>query len=428
LAEDAGLNNGRVDVRRTDRSARGFREEFRRQKLYRLEHLKTLGLAEQVGVGQWRVDPDLPEKLLALGQRSGLAQEVRETLGRRYTFRDIAVYSKESPPERLIGEVVDRRRVDEVSEAERITVASTTGSLYRIALSPFSETQGEEARVGDIVQIRVTQRVAVSNADRNILRVAGQHDGIYDAETHRRWARQSPTIDASIDIEQYVGNHLKRLEGLERRGLVERIDPERFRVAPDLVARLESSVGAARDGGRIAKVDRLSALTLNEQVRAIGPTWLDRELVATGVPETGPSTIERRLAAAGRARLARLGGLGVVDPSAPRMTQEVLDRLYREEITTHAARLSANYGQYLRDPGATFSGRVERIESLASGAHAVVANEKGFVIVRARGALGRQLGRTFQLELGRPGHALARERTIQFVALELPSRSQRLVR
>ena len=440
----ADTDRGIVDVRPTGRQAVGFREEFRQQKRARLRHLGSLGLAEEVGVGQWRLDPQLTEKLLAHGQRAALVKDVREQLGTRYKFRDISVYSKDSPPgPRLVGEVVDRRPVDEISEAERITVASTRGSLYRITLSTFSEASEDPARVGDIVAVTVTRRAAVSNADRNVVRIARDHDGIYDAEDHRQWARQSPTIGASIDIEQYVTNHVKRLEGLERRGLVERVDAERFRVPNDLVARLEASASAGRDTGGSVKIERLSVLTLREQVRAIGPTWLDRELAnpdssitAAHTSAAGATTIERRLAAAALARVAHLTARSVLDSTTPELTPDVLSRLYDEEIAARGAALSAVYGEHLKhDAGplenrrATFIGRVERLEALASGAHAVVANEHGFVLVPAGGALARQLGRPVELHLGRSrDRALTLDRTIRFVALDLPSRTRGLGR
>ena len=439
LVEDAARANGTVDVRPEARRTVGFREEFRQQKLARLRHLETLGYAEPVGVGQWRLVPELLERLLAHGQRAALVKDVREHLGTRYRFRDVSVYSKESPPEiRLIGEVVDRRRIDEISEAERITVASTRGSLYRIALSPFSETRGDAARPGDIVAVTVTRRAAVSNADRNVARIARDHDGVYDVQDHRQWARQSPTIGPSIDLEQYVANHLKRLEGLERRGLVERVDAERFRVPEDLVTRLEASSSSGRDTGGLVKIERLSALSLREQVRAIGPTWLDREIMNPGsaLAAAGPTTIERRLAAAARARIAQLTSRGVLAPGDSRLTSDILNRLYVEEITARGVQLSVVYGEHLRhDAGApefgrrSFVGRVERLEALASGAHAVIANEHGFVLVPADGALARQVGRPVELHLERSRHrTLTLDRTIRFVALDLPSRARGLGR
>ena len=422
LIDEAGRTNGIVDARPDAARPGGFREEFRQQKVSRLQFLERQGLATQVRPGQWSLAPDLASELLARGQKATLVREAAEVLGSRYRFRDIAVYHKESPPApRIVGELVDRRAIDELSDAERILVASTDGRLYRIALSPFSERAGEHARVGEIVAVTVTTRAAVSNADRNVVRISQEGEGIYDAERHRSWARQSPTLGPHVDPEQYVANHVKRLEGLERRGFVERIDAERFRVPGDLLARLAADAAAVgREGGGIVRVERLSRMTLREQVRAVGPTWLDRELVRSGgavSASTPVSTVERRLGAATRARLARLEARGFLGPR--RLSGVVLDQLYGEELVHRGAGLANRYGEHLTATDARgFSGRVERIEALSSGAHAVVANEHGFVLVPATPALVRQLGRSVELDLGRT-RTLLLERSIPFVALEL---------
>lgn len=432
LIDEAGRTDGIVDVRPEVARPGGFQEEFRQQRVSRLQFLERQGLATQVRPGQWSLAPNLASELLARGQKATLVREAAEVLGPRYRFRDIAVYNKESPPTpRLVGEVVDRRPIDELSEAERILVASTDGNLYRITLSPFSERAGEHTRVGEIVAVTVAKRATVSNADRNVVRMSQESEGIYDAERHRAWARQSPTLGPHIDPEQYVANHVKRLDGLERRGFVERLDTERFRVPGDLIARLEAQPSVGRDGGGIVRIERLSALSLREQVRAVGPTWLDQELVRSGrsLPaSTEASTVERRLTAAIRARLTRLEARGFLPVGPRRLSGTVLDQLYREELVHRGTALANQYGEHLTTPDARgFSGRVERIEALSSGAHAVVANEHGFVLVPATPALVRQLGRSVELDLGR-SRTLGLGRSIPFVALDLAPRTRGLGR
>ena len=429
LIEEAGRTSGLVDVRRDSSVRSGFREEFRQQKTTRLRFLQNRQLAREVRPGIWTLAPNLEAELTARGETAALTREIKGTLGPRYRYRGASIYNKDAPPaDRLVGEVLDRRRIAELSDSERLLVASTDGRVFRVPLSAFSEIRGEQARVGDIVAISVAKRAQVSAADRNIARIAADGQGVYDAERHRRWARQSATLGPEIDPGTYVDNHLKRLEGLERRGLVERLDAERFRVPPDLVTQIESAVAAARDGG-IVKVERLSALTLKEQVRATGPTWLDTAIVRGEISPRGTtpvSSVERRLGAAARARLARLESRGIMGPGPAGLTSATLADLYRQDLAARGAALSAEFGRDLTASApARYAGRVERIEQLSSGPHAVVRNDGGFVLIHASPALVQQRGRAVELDLGR---SPSLERSIRFVSLDLAPRTRGLTR
>jgi len=441
MIDEAGRSGGTVDVRRPPRATIGFRETLRQQTAARLERLWAMGLADELKPGIWRLNPKLADQLQSRARRASLVKEVTERLGPRYRYRDIAVYNKEAPPEpRLVGEIVDRRHADELSETEVLTVASTRGHLHRVTLSSFSELPGQAARAGDMVAVTVAERATVSPADRNIARFAQNNDGLYDADLHRSAVIRNPSFGPEIDPETYVGNHVKRLDGLVRRGLVEQIDALRYRVPVDLIAQLEATAPSGRDRGGLVKIERLSALTLREQVRALGPTWLDAELAAhrdgPAVAQREASTIERRLSAAFRARRARLAARGVLELEEGRLrvTRATLDRLYLDEVSSRGKELSGIYGEHLPAAGRHhFIGTVERLESLASGVHAVVANGEGFLLIPASGtrghSLARQLGRRVDLSLEQ-GFERSRllERNIRFVALDLPRRERGLGR
>lgn len=441
LLEQAQASDGLVDVRPPAVTRPGFRETFRAQTAQRLETLSGMDLATEEAPGRWRLDPDLESTLRTRGQQAALGAEVRERLGSRYRYRTVSIYHKDAPPvPRLEGEVVDRRRVDEISETDTLLVVSPRGHLYRVPLSPFSELPGDAARSGDFVAVTVTTRPAVSGADRTIARLAKEHDGIYDAARHREAVLRDPRFPPDGDPDSFVANHVKRLEGHVRRGQVEAIDTQRFRIPDDLLARLEASKPSARDAGGVIRIERLSALSLKEQVRARGVTWLDTQLVTEGPldpsPTSGTSTLERRLVAAGRARRARLQQRGLLEGegASARVTRGTLERLYIEDVSGRGAELSGKYGTY--HPATErrqFIGTVERLEPLSSGLHAVVRSGEGFTLVPAGGALGvalsRQIGRRVDLQMD-PGRDAARlvERNIRFVALEARARDRALTR
>jgi hypothetical protein len=96
--------------------------------------------------------------------------------------------------------------------------------------------------------------------------------------------------------------------------------------------------------------------------------------------------------------------------------------------------LSATYGEHIPATGRShFVGTVEQLERLASGTHAVIANDEGFMLIPASGALGRQLARQqgqrvdLSLERG-PDKSRALGRTIRFAALDLLRRDRGLGR
>ena len=81
-----------------------------------------------------------------------------------------------------------------------------------------------------------------------------------------------------------VEAHERRLEALRRAGIVERMEAGVWRVPADLPQRgLEYDI--RRQGSVELKI--LSTLPIEQQVRAIGATWLDQHLIGNGPDEAG---------------------------------------------------------------------------------------------------------------------------------------------
>jgi putative intracellular protease/amidase len=111
-----------------------------------------------------------------------------------------------------------------------------------------------------------------SAADRTIATLA--HDGIYLPRTHlQKLSVEGCERDRAQDL---VGGHVRRLEALRRAGIVKRVADGLWRVPADLVTQ-----GKAYNQKRLGdvEVELQSALPIEKQVRAIGATWLDQQLV-----------------------------------------------------------------------------------------------------------------------------------------------------
>jgi len=285
-----------------------FREKTRLQKITRLHTLETLGLANEVQSGRWEMEADAVERLTRMARRAELVAELNRHAGPRFEFRDISVYDKTAPEAPQIqGEVVGRGKLDELAEHDHLYVAGnvgeTAGKVFRVPVSVFAERAEAPIRRGQIVTLSVQERRAVTAADENILKQAAKDGGLYSAERHYQWTkatneRRSHPIE---DVDEYLESHVRRIEDTADGGSW-RPSPGRVAVPTDLIDQLEAHARAQRDRGGFVRIDPASTLTLDEQIEATGPTWLDQQLARgkhlqeSAAP--GALTAERRLRAA----------------------------------------------------------------------------------------------------------------------------------
>jgi hypothetical protein len=220
--------------------------------------------------------------------------------------------------------------------------------------------------------------------DKNISRIA--EGGIYRANRHLELAKSRP------DPEGLVQAHVRRLEALRRAGVVERLKDGAWRVPSDLPAR-GLAYDARRDGG--ATVHLRSHLALKEQVRALGATWLDEQLLGTksqsalhGFGGELRHALERRKDFLIEAGLAARRGQRVV------FMRDLLATLRAREIETAAARIHAETGLIHRpvEDGEPITGVYRRSVQLVSGRFAMLDDGAGFSLVPWRPVIENRLG------------------------------------
>jgi hypothetical protein len=197
---------------------------------------------------------------------------------------------------------------------------------------------------------------------------------------------------AGRDPEAIVEAHVRRLEALRRAFIVERMEEGLWRVPDDLPAR-----GQLYDRERLgaSAVELLSHIPIEKQVRAIGATWLDRQLVdeARGLSDRGFGASARE-ALAERKRF--LVEQGFVSPRGERfiLDRNLLTTLRNREIDEVAKRVAAETGLVHR--GLADSHRVagvyRRSVLLASGRFAMIDDGLGFSLVPWRPVIEKRLG------------------------------------
>ena len=135
-----------------DQSARP--DEYHALKVGRLRKLETLGLAEQVGPGQWMIDGRAEATLRELGQRGDIIKRMHRALTDRGIERGSASYvlAAESLDTPIIGRLVDRGLDDELKGTAYAVVDGVDGRTHHIKL-PDLDAAGDSSP-GSIVELR----------------------------------------------------------------------------------------------------------------------------------------------------------------------------------------------------------------------------------------------------------------------------------
>lgn len=146
-----GHASGVVDMA-VDPNARP--DDYHVQKVGRLRKLETLGLAEQVGPGQWAIDAKAEATLRELGERGDIIKRMHRALTDRGIERGSAGYvlAAESLDAPVIGRLVDRGLDDELKGSAYAVVDGVDGRTHHIKL-PDLDAAGDSAP-GSLVELR----------------------------------------------------------------------------------------------------------------------------------------------------------------------------------------------------------------------------------------------------------------------------------
>lgn len=129
-------------------------EESDALKIGRLRKLEALGLADQVGPGQWIIDEKAEATLRALGERGDIIKRMHRTLTERGIERGAGSYvlAAESLDTPVVGRLIDRGLDDELSGTAYAVVDGIDGRTHHIKLSDLEAAGDSEP--GSIVELR----------------------------------------------------------------------------------------------------------------------------------------------------------------------------------------------------------------------------------------------------------------------------------
>ena len=150
LVRDAG-QDGVIDAApHPDRQP----DDYLAQKVGRLRKLESLGLAHQVGPGQWVMADQAEQTLQNLAERGDIIKRMHRALTDRGFERGASSYvlAGESLADPIVGRLVDRGLDDELKGTAYAVVDGTDGRIHHIKLPDLDAAGGGAA--GSIVELR----------------------------------------------------------------------------------------------------------------------------------------------------------------------------------------------------------------------------------------------------------------------------------
>ncbi|MGJ7491423.1 DUF3363 domain-containing protein [Variovorax sp. ZT4R33] len=370
LIRQAGVNGVDLAGGRSDR----LQQNVLRARLQRLE---AMGLADRVDANRWELQPGIAATLAAMGDREDAVATMRRVL--KDQQRELVLDDVTTAP--VIGRIAGKGLADELNDRGYLVVDGVDGRAHYLKLP--AGTDLSELPMHAIVEARpLGQEKAV---DRNIL--AASKDGVYRTDRHLAQLQHARDRDpqASVDI------HVRRLEALRRAGVVDRLTDGVWKVPADLMQKARQH-DAKRTAGRV--IELRSHLPIEQQVRAIGQTWLDGNLVTDAAVADRGFGVEVR--GAMRARVDFLAEQGLAERRGQRvvLARNLLATLRDRELAAAGQSLQDKTGKTyrpLRD-GEQVRGTYRQSIQLASGRFAVIDDGTGFSLVPWRPVIERRLG------------------------------------
>lgn len=357
----------------------------RRQLLIgRLQHLQKLELAHEVRPGHWLLHDDVEATLRAMGERGDIVRTMQRAMGSLQ--RELAVFEPGKDGSVVVGRIVSKGLADELNDRGYLVVDGLDGKAHYLALPTRAELA--DYPIGGLVETRSLSKPRA--VDRSIASLAA--DGLYRTDHHLALAR-SQSSDGH-DPDALIERHVRRLEALRRAGIVERLAEGVWRVPADLPEQ-----GRQHDARRLGDVavELRTPLPLEQQVRAVGATWLDQQLIG-GNRELVDKGFGKEVREALRQRADFLVEQGLAERRGQRvvLARNLLATLRGRELTAAARELSAQTGmQYLPAvEGQHVSGIYRRSVQLASGRYALLDDGIGFSLVPWKPVIEQKLGQS----------------------------------
>ena len=377
---------------RPDRDMLETARQNRALLIDRARKLERMGLAAELRPGLWTVYPRAEGVLRELGTRGDIIKTMHRALDeagiadRRHQSQYKLHGAQLAEP--VTGRVLSKGLgTDEMGNRVRLVIDGVDVRIHHLELDA---SRAEQVGRGMIVAVDPPPSTTRA-ADRNILGTADS-EGVYRPSAHLETVRGRE--GRGFDPERHVQSHVRRLEALRRAGIVERIHDDHWQVPTDLPER-----GLAYDRQRFGngpRIEELSHLPLDRQVRHDGATWLDRTMLGKGetMPHGGFGGDVRAAWDARKQALADMGYVRDLGGGQFRAPTDLIAQLERAEINRVGKVFAAERGLDWQSNGIgdRVSGKLVGQAQLASGRFAMIDNGLGFQLVPWNDTLAKRLG------------------------------------
>ncbi|MDO8264024.1 MAG: relaxase/mobilization nuclease and DUF3363 domain-containing protein [Gallionella sp.] len=344
----------------------------------RLQRLQAMELACSIDANRWKLSPNMEQTLVAMGERGDILRTMHKAL--KGQQRELVLETELATP--VIGRIAAKGLADELNDRGYLVMDGIDGRAHYVRLPVGTDLTA--LPMGGIVEAKAAGGERA--VDRNIAGIV--REGLYRTVDHLAQLRQESTPDPQTGIDV----HVRRLEALRRSEVVERMGDGVWRVPPDFMARAQ-----AHDAQKTAGVtiELRSHLSIEQQVRAQGATWLDHQMVGD-VKELSPKGFGAEVRDALRERVGFLveQGLAVRHGSRVVLARNLLSTLRDRELTEVGKVLQNETGRIYRPllDGGRAKGIYQRSIQLVSGRFAMMDDAIGFSLVPWRPVMELGLG------------------------------------
>lgn len=393
----------------------------------RLNTLKRFGMAQETGAGVWRIEQDFEARLREMGVNNDVRKAVYNHSKDAEDLRHIVrINTKEPMPKPLTGRVLGKGVDNELYDSRYLVVAGEDGNTYYTSVASLETRSGEHILAGHIVTLD-NRTNPVKTADKNVMHIAAENDGIYSEALHRQWLETeagkkrldtlAQNLGYEIKLDEYIDAHGKRLEYLASKDILPQPEGGKWHVPKDMAGRIMASTHI--EHRPFMRAESHSTVPIFSQVKARGLTWVDRRIIEAGavpVPAQAPrTTFQKDLHKATQLRAAALLEMGMLTMEDEQyvVPKNLGNRLLAMEMQEGALGLSARYGEYAPldhapelDGKVVYRGELKEVVRLPSGKYAVIDIGRGFTLVPMQPGMEKLTGKQVQVSMDK-GKSLA---------------------
>lgn len=377
---------------RIDRTLARFQDEYgvldlaqtpiryRSVNANRLRKLQSLGLAQERRPGRWTLANGFEQTLKELGERGDIIKQIHRALGARENriVDPARPFAGAAGQVSMIGAVIRKGMGGDGHDIPYIILDGVDGRVVRSNLSNPEDIDG--VLPGMIVKLQ-PPNVAPRSSDQTIAKIASSNGGIYSAALHHQTDPRSTP--------EFIRAHVRRLEALRRKGLVERMQSGEWRIPQNYLEKVRQfQERHAANMGAIADVESWADLT--GQVEARGLTWLD------GAPSIGDTAqgFADDVRRAVEERRAVLRNRGLLASTENELSETSIKTLKRAGLEQHGNDLANSLGQTYHPLPKT--GRIEGVYTgsikTAEGRFAIITRGKTLTLAPWRQVMERARG------------------------------------